>query len=805
MLLIVAGGLTYANSFSGTWFFDDFHNIVDQPAIRSLRPLSGHLSVDRPVLRLSCVASYALSGLNTRSWHAFNLMVHLLAALALYGVVRRTLLLPGVRASFSGSPVAVALAVALLWMLHPLQTESVTYIIQRSESMMGLCFLLSLYCLIRADASRHRGAWYAALIVSCIVGIGAKPVMAMAPLVLLIYDAVFLSGSWTAALRRRVGLYGAMAACGLLLFVGDVARAVILSRSTELGRSWGDFFATDHWRYLRTQFEVLAHYLRLCLWPWGNPFCLDYAWPEAPSFRSVAGPATLVLSLFALTLIGIVRRAWWGFVGAWFFLILAPSSSLLPIEHRAFEHRMYLSLAALAVLVVLGGRWTIQCLAGLFHGSRRLSEAGAVVLVAALCIGLGAATIRRNRDYHSSVAMWTDVVAKRPAHMTARSNLARGLIREARYSEAMEVCRIGLKLAPKNAYLLFQMGTALQSTDRLSEAIACYEQSIRAMPNFAFAHANLSDALAATGKCDTALAHARRAAELEPQNSAIQNALGRALLAKGDNEQARAAFARAIDLDPAFIVARNNLGVVCRNLGRLDEAIGHYRAILADAPAQVDARYNLALALHSKGDEAGAEAMLREVLHSPSAPLDARLQLAAILGAGGRGDEALEMYREAVRLAPKSADALSGLAAACYQLGKRQEALANFEAAARLAPDDPGVLRQYGLVLYESGRIAEARARFESALRLHPNDAISHHLLACALLSEDQPAAAAKHWREALRLDPSMADAAFNLGLALERIGRAAEAREQYRRALTLQPDHAEARRKLTLASSSPD
>ncbi len=164
----------------------------------------------RPLAALSFAINYALAGRTTWPYHATNLAIHIAAALLLLGVVRRTLLAVGKSPRFS---LACAAAIAALWAVHPLQTESVTYIVQRVESLAGLFYLLALYCLIRQASSIGRAKWWSvSAVVACLLGVCTKEIMATAPVVLLAYDAIFLAGSIGGGLRRRWGTYLAMAA-----------------------------------------------------------------------------------------------------------------------------------------------------------------------------------------------------------------------------------------------------------------------------------------------------------------------------------------------------------------------------------------------------------------------------------------------------------------------------------------------------------------------------------------------------------------------------------------------------------------
>ena len=229
-VILFAGGLlacvalvAYQNSFSVPLIFDDLPAIRDNPTIRQLGsalspPHGSGLPVDgRPVVNLTLAINYAFGGLEVRGYHLVNLAIHLAAALVLFGIVRRTLRQPAWRQRYQDAALPLAFMSAALWAVHPLQTEAVTYVVQRAESLMGLLYLLTLYGFIRsADPGASRG-WPILAIASCGLGMASKEVMVSAPLMVLLYDRTFVAGSFREAWRQRRGLYAGLAASWLLL------------------------------------------------------------------------------------------------------------------------------------------------------------------------------------------------------------------------------------------------------------------------------------------------------------------------------------------------------------------------------------------------------------------------------------------------------------------------------------------------------------------------------------------------------------------------------------------------------------
>ena len=411
--------------------------------------------------------------------------MHVLAALALFGIVRRTLELPAKRCGPRAA--LMALTIALLWMVHPLQTESVTYVIQRAESLMGLFYLSALYCLIRGHASPHPRRWYAGAVASCLLGAGCKEVIVTLPLVAFAYDALFLTGSWRESLRRRWGMYLGLALCCVLAAFRFVFRAADAASTVGFGMK-----GVTPLQYALTEPGVILHYLRLSFWPW--PLCLDYGWPFVHSAGD-ALPALLVVgALLAVSLLGVVRGRRWGFPGLAFFCILAPTSSIVPVQDAAFEHRMYLPLAAVIAGAVIAAAWCWNRAwppaSGRWSG-RALAGAG-ILAVAGCCV----LTVRRNADYRDEVALWRQTVCCAPQNARAYGRLGAALVRRlpddasAGGEEALQVLDQAIALKSDDADAWYNRGSVCARIGRTDEAVRDLDRAIVLRPGDADAFYN---------------------------------------------------------------------------------------------------------------------------------------------------------------------------------------------------------------------------------------------------------------------------------------------------------------------------
>ncbi len=596
-LVIVAAGLAaYCNSFDCPFIFDDDASIRNNPTIRQLWPIGPALTPPgdgrtvqcRPVVNLSLAVNWAVGQDKVQSYHVLNLAIHLAAGLTLFGVVRRTLRQPRLSGRFAQASTGIAFAAALIWTVHPLQTESVTYIVQRAESIMGLFYLLTLYCVIRGAGSARPTAWYVLSVIVCLLGMASKEVMATAPLVVLLYDRTFLSGTFKGALQRRWPLYVALACTWGLL-------AYLMAGSTGRGGSAGFGLSVTVWQYALTQLGVITHYLGLALWP----ACLvfDYGWPMASSTGQILPGAIMIGLLLAGTMWALIRNSTAGFLGACFFLILAPSSSFVPVVDAAFEHRMYLPLAPVAVLVVTllyrAWPWLLERV----PSQRRTAGAMRALPLAVLAIvvtALGYGAFERNKDYSTNLAIWQDTLAKQPDNPRAHNNLGFALTSVGRVQESIPHFERALQLKPDYAQAENNLGFALGGVGRMPEAIPHCERALQLKPDYADAEYNLGLALASVGTVQEAIAHFERAVQLKPQDAEVENNLGLALARVGRVQEAIAHFERAVQLKPEDAEAENNLGFAMASVGRMQDATAHYERALQLKPDYAVARANLA-------------------------------------------------------------------------------------------------------------------------------------------------------------------------------------------------------------------
>ncbi len=757
LALFIGTIVIYGNTFAVPLLLDDVSSIAENASIHQWWPIGPALSPPngagvggRPLLNVSYALNYAFGGTSVFGYHLVNLLIHTLAGLVLFALVRGTLRRPALNSRCGAYATPLAFVVSACWTWHPLQTESVTYLSQRAESLMGLFYLLTLFCFARGaetDGSSGRRIWFIASTLSCLASVATKETAGTAPLMVLLYDRTFYSGSFAGAFRRHRSLYGGLAATWLLL-------GFLLIGLDRRGVGFGH--GVNPWAYAAVETRVVVKYLALSIWP--SPLVFDYGDFAALRSFTVWPYLLIVVALVSAAAVALRRSTAVGFAAFGFILLLAPTSSIVPIVGQPMaESRLYLASAAIISLVAIGA----------FVAFGRRSMAG----LAIVAIALGFLSVSRNRDYASTESIWADTVAKYPANARAHNNLGEVWLKNpARTNDAIIQFREALRLAPDLAEAHNNLGDAWsQQPVRLGDAIAEYEKALQLWPDFAEAHNNLGHALLQiTGRRDDAVAQLKEALRLRPNFAEAHNNLGNAWVQTPDQlENAIAQYQESLRLNPSYAEAHFNLGTALLQIsGRLDDALAQCEEAVRLKPEMTDAHLILANALiEVPGRLNDAMVHLDAALRlKPDSP-EAHFILGNIwLQTPGRLTDAISQYEEALRLKPDLAEAHFNLGNAWLQT--------------RTHPDD-------------------AIAEYQATLRLKPDYAEAHFNLANVWAG--QPGRlndALVQYQETLRLKPDYPEARFNFAVALlNSRGRTAEAAVQLEAFLRLRPDNDDARR----------
>jgi tetratricopeptide (TPR) repeat protein len=683
LLFVVLGVLVYWNTLEGPFVFDDLNSIRGNTAlqIQSLTldeiwraAFKGH-SPDRPVAYLSFGLNYYVHGFNVVGYHATNMAMHILTGILLYCLIMTTLNLPSVR----GDPLTAsltALFAALLWLVNPIQTQSVSYVVQRMNSMSAMFYILSLFLYARgrlATLRQTRWACFVGCIFAGMFALGSKQIAATLPFFILLYEWYFFQDLGKGWLKRILPYLIGMLVLGaglVFLYLGSNPFQAVLG---DFEKNW-DFTPSER---VLTEFRVVMHYISLLLFPHPSRLNLDYDFGLS---HSLMDPLTTLFCVSAI--IGLLGLAVYlgrkervlSFCILWFFGNLVIESSILPLD-LVFEHRTYLP----SMLFFL----PVSILACRYVTNRWMAVGAMSLLILVSCFW----TVERNRVWTDSVALWQDCVDKSPNKARSRVNLANVLLGQG----------------------------------RPDEAIAHYDKALELDPDHYMAHISLGAALVRKGRLDEAILHYVEALRIKPKYFVIHHSLGIAYTRKGEWDKAVLHYRKALRLNPKYVDAYTGLGVVLAKQGKVDEAIVQYKKALELKPDDKLARRNLSRALarrsantkeqptHGLATSSGKQEEAEE--HNMKG-LDLARQ--------GKLAEAIASFSRALGVEADYAEAYFNRGMALAGLGRRGDAEADYVAALRVKPDYAEAHNNLGIILAGKGNLSEAKYHFSRALEARP-------------------------------------------------------------------------------------
>lgn len=592
-IVLSAGFAAYMNSFYGEFVFDDERHILFNPDIRTLWPLSKSmftdLNVNRPLIGLSLAINYAISNYDTFSYHVFNLVIHLLAALPLFGIVHRLCRNKRSAEWCQKLSLQIATTSALLWVIHPLNITAVTYIIQRFQSMMGLFYFLTAYLAIRflecdkLDAKR-KTTWALLTSLAAISGMLCKQDMVTAPIAVLVVDRLFFSSSFKSLFKNHILLYG-----GLLISL------VVLLIFNQLGpvrafAGFGNSYIIP-FNYALTELHVINRYLGLAFLPL-NPI-FDYRLAPVTSITDVIPEAIVVVVLLSFSIWLLIKEKKLGLIGAWFFLGLAVTSSIMPIADAICEYRMYVPLAAITTMISLAlWKLTTYKKANLYF----------VLIFIVLFAGfLGAKTFETNETYETQYKLWLDVTKKRPQNARAWNNLGILTERGGDVSKAHEMYKKAYETDPGYIGGIDSMARVAMHNRDYDMALKFLGAAIDVSPHYASPYYQVAKILVMKSRYPEAEEFFKKAIERDPYLGDAFNAYGTLLLQLNRTPEAIQNLKQAVAIDPGHIDFNFNLGTAYAVAGQLAEAEKHLVYTIQRAPNHRMAILNLAILYHKQG------------------------------------------------------------------------------------------------------------------------------------------------------------------------------------------------------------
>jgi tetratricopeptide (TPR) repeat protein len=771
LLIALIAAIFYCNIYPSPFVFDDHGRIVKRGAIRDLANFSTpqQLLSPRSLVDVTFALNYKLGKLNVSGYHLANLLIHILNGFAVYFLAlvlfKQVFSTNSPRSSnmesFHSSIPLISLLAALIFVVHPIQTQAVTYTVQRYASMAGMFYMVTVLLYLlgrRAQQSTKSSALFILSFFSGLLAFLSKENTASLPGIILLTEYLLFDRTWE-GWKKKIPWFALSFSIWIifmlvvLLFSNAAAQGEALFE--DVSGLMKETETVSRWRYLCTQFNVIVIYIKLLFLPVGQN--LDHLYTFKKGFFDGYTPFAF-LFLVGLVVIGILnvkKRPIIPFAIFWFFLTLSVESSIIPIRDALFEHRLYLPMFGFAIFVA-------YLIVSLSAYQRTLS----ILLSLFIVLSLGTMTLLRNHVWRDRITLWSDVISKNPLNPRAHNSLGSVLAEQGRLEEAARHFSEALRIMPDYVDALNNLGSAQGRMGKPKEGVKYFSEALRIDPDYGEAHYNMGIVLERLGNFDLAVTHLLEAIRIRPDYWEAHNSLGSIQMKQGKLREAERHTLEALRLNPDYAEAYNNLGSALARQGKRKEAMEHFSKALNLNPEYADAHYNFGVALREEG----------------------------------RLEEAVDHFSEVIRINPDNAKAHLNLALLRVRQGRDEQAIGHFSETLRLDPDNLKAHFNLANLLEQEGNLREATRHFTEVLRINPQFSEAHNNLGAVLMREGNLQNAISHFSKAIEINPEYAEAHNNLGAAVARQGKFQEAIEHFSEALKIKPDYADAKKNRDLA-----
>ena len=701
-VLALLGIGAYWNSLHAPFAFDDIDSVERNPIVRFATQSYRHSP--RSLLFLTFAFNNWLNGQNPFGYHIVNLVLHILNGLIVFAIARRIYNASNSQPSPGASrPLVVAKAYALIaaafFLVHPIQTESVTYISSRSELLSTMTYLCGLLSFMLIPVQKI--GFFSSLLMLFFLGLGFgfKETVVTLPAGILLYDYIFVAKANIRALLSRWRFYLSF------VVIGAAGSYWLLRGDLGLIQSFGG--PLQAWRYFLTQFRVILTYIRILVFPSGLNLDHDFRLSA-----SLLEPSTLlaVVAILGLLFVGWRWRSTqqlYSFSVFWFLLTLSPTSSIIPIPDVIFEHRVYLPLAGVCLSFPFAMEWLVR------KGTGALQLRRVVALSCLVLAGLMVATVLRNEVWSDEFRLFSDAVAKSPHKLRPYENLVFAYMKRGQEEQAISVAKLGIENVPDErlslldtignlylrlgktsdsieyfkrsnedavrlgaastflatsfnnlgvAYLAFAKNEPQSSESRagaLRRAQEAFQKSLEEKPNdvgVMESFVNVTHALNEGGTLEDAL---RKKLETNPNDFASLYMLASILSLEERYVESIEYFRRAEQRTTPSEVLSFNYAFALSKTGQIDRAIEKYLNALHVDAIFTEAHYNLALLFIQKTDYAKSVEHLTYILNQEPWSVRAHMKLAEIYAYQSQPALARQHLQQILQAHPQDAQALS--------------------------------------------------------------------------------------------------------------------------------------------------
>lgn len=669
LLIMVVTMVSYANSLTNRFVFDDIHLIAKNHKIRGIDKIPQLLGIGesrvsyRPMRMITYALDYTLNervwqhllgyrepeaGLNPAGFHISNWIYHLLTALLVFLVVSRL-----------AESKRVGFIAASLFALHPVHTDSVTYLSGRRDILFTLFYMAGFYFFLRYRQTCRIGFMIASFL-AYLLSLGSKEMAVTLPAVFLCYDLV---NHFPGNIRRINFQYFK----GLILTLKTVflkskylyslilTGALVYSYYKVVVRSpspdtpyYGDSILVT----FLTMGKILVHYMKLLVYP--IRLNADYSYHAFPLSYSFFEPATLFsFVILGITGYGILRflvsQRMLAFGAIWFFVTLLPVCHIFPHHELLAEHYLYLPSLGFCLIVAL--------IFNDFLDEKRCVYPIYIALLAVFIL-FSIRIVDRNRDWRDGYMLWAKTVRNVPECARAYDNLGLAYGEKGMLEEAIASHEKSVSINPRDAGANNNLGMAYAKKGRLDEAVSAYKRALAIKPRYADAYYNLGLAYAKKGRLDEAVSAYKKALTIRPRYVRAYTNLGVVYNTMGKFKEALSANAKALAIDPYFVKAYNNMGVIYYGTGKLDKAIECFARARTLEPGYINALNNLGNAYAKKGNLKEAIAAFKETLAVQPDNAEAHYKIASAYHDSGNDELAIKHGERAKELGYKNSSKL---------------------------------------------------------------------------------------------------------------------------------------------------
>ncbi|MBN3038085.1 MAG: tetratricopeptide repeat protein [Candidatus Omnitrophica bacterium] len=759
ILIVALGFVVYGNSLKGEFVWDDEHLIEKNVYIRSFSHLGDIFSKDisgvegkygfyRPLQLLSYMFDYAIWKFNVFGYHLTNIILHILVALALFYLL-----------NILFKNMFLSLSCSILFLVHPIHTEAVSYISGRSDTL-GLLFMLLSLAFYLKNINTGKNSFFLLMLIAYTLALLSREIVLILPILLLIYHY-----SFKVEIKKK--------SFGFLVVVSLFYIALRLTLLRFLIEKVS--FSTTFLQRVPGFFKALANYIKLLFLP------LDLHMEYGNRVFNITDPAALAGIFIFVLLTGISLKAKRTktvvfFAIMWFFIGLIPSSNLYPINAYMAEHWLYLPSIGFFLLMAIG-------LDSLYSVKKR--RATAITMLGLLLILYSSLTIIQNTFWREPISFYKRTLSYVPDSSRAHYNLGNEYKEREKHKEALSAYNEAIKLKPDYPSAYNNIGTIYQAQGKEKQAIAAYKKAIELGPEVSEGFYNLAIVYDNSQRYAQAIEYYKKAIQVDADFVQAYNNLGLVYAKSNDEDKARQCYKKALQIDPGHANAYFNLGNLDFNNKDYEKAIGFYKKALAINPRFAKAYSNLGSVYEAQGKEKQAIAAYERALELDPEITEAHYNLGLIY-THRSPQEAIAAYKNVLESDSQNADAHNKLCSIYLSQTKYQEAIFHCKKALEIKPDYIEACYNLGMLYDIAEKDQEAINAYQMVIQLRPDLEIAYNNLGNIYLRTGQVDKAIATYKKGIELNVRFAEGYGNLAVAYYRAGKYDLAVEAYKKAKEL-------------------